>query len=312
MQQENQLYAYARKVDLVDYLESLGYRPEQVRNNDYWYYSPFRNENEPSFKVNRKLNVWYDHGIGKGGNLIEFGKLYYQCTMEEFLERLKTGNRHTFSFHNQHLNKNFKIDSPIEDKITISSCRQIADPELRQYLDQRNIPLLIANRVCSEVEYEVHGKRWLAIGFKNDCEGYELRSKYFKGGSSPKTITSIKNDPDRLSVFEGFFDFLSFQNELLSDKQLVHRLPKDQDSYLILNSLSFFEKSRSLMEQYQKINLFLDNDEAGRSMTVKANSWSKKYTDKSHLYEGYKDLNQYYAERRNNMKMGNGKDRYVI
>jgi len=31
----------------------------------YWYLSPLREEKEASFKVNRKKNVWYDHGIGK-------------------------------------------------------------------------------------------------------------------------------------------------------------------------------------------------------------------------------------------------------
>ena len=54
-----------KQVDLVEYLEKLGHQPKKIRGNDYWYLSPLRTETEPSFKVNRKLNAWYDHGMGK-------------------------------------------------------------------------------------------------------------------------------------------------------------------------------------------------------------------------------------------------------
>ncbi len=70
----------ARQIDIVDYLSALGFHPAKIRNKDYWYCTPLRNEKTPSFKVNRNLNVWYDHGIGKGGNLIDFGILYFNCT----------------------------------------------------------------------------------------------------------------------------------------------------------------------------------------------------------------------------------------
>ena len=59
----------ANQVDLVDYLNSLGYQPQKIRGADYWYFSPFRDEKEPSFKINRNKNVWYDHGPGKGGKV---------------------------------------------------------------------------------------------------------------------------------------------------------------------------------------------------------------------------------------------------
>jgi hypothetical protein len=74
---ENKLFtcARAKEVDLVDYLFSLGYRPTKIRNNDYWYLSPLRHESKASFKINRKLNAWYDFGLGKGGDLIDFGIL---------------------------------------------------------------------------------------------------------------------------------------------------------------------------------------------------------------------------------------------
>jgi hypothetical protein len=84
----------AKEIDLVEYLKSVGHQPQKIRNNDYWYLSPLRDEKIASFKVNKKLNRWYDYGLGRGGNIIDFAILYHHCTIAEFLQSLE-GN---FSF----------------------------------------------------------------------------------------------------------------------------------------------------------------------------------------------------------------------
>ena len=81
-------YREAKQIDLVDYLSTLGFKPAKIRGNDYWYLSPLRDEKTPSFKIDRKINCWYDHGMGKGGNLINFGMAYFNCNSAEFLQRL--------------------------------------------------------------------------------------------------------------------------------------------------------------------------------------------------------------------------------
>ncbi len=92
--------AEAKQIDLVDYLASLGYQPQKVRNQDYWYLSPLRDEKTASFKVDRRLNVWYDHGTGKGGDLIDFGTLYFNCSISDLLSRLSEQRPGlSFSFH---------------------------------------------------------------------------------------------------------------------------------------------------------------------------------------------------------------------
>lgn len=75
------------QIDMVDYLSKQGYAPQKIRGNDYWYQSPFREEKTASFKVNRKLNVWFDHGSGNGGTLVDFGILYYKCSVKELLQK---------------------------------------------------------------------------------------------------------------------------------------------------------------------------------------------------------------------------------
>ena len=73
----------ANQIDMVDYLSSLGYQPQKITGKNYWYLSPFRDEKEPSFKVERKKNVWYDHGPGKGGKLVDFVMEFYQCVCRQ-------------------------------------------------------------------------------------------------------------------------------------------------------------------------------------------------------------------------------------
>jgi DNA primase len=58
------------------------------QGTNYWYYSPFRNETQPSFKVNERLNVWYDHGMGEGGTILDLSAKLYQCSIHDFARRL--------------------------------------------------------------------------------------------------------------------------------------------------------------------------------------------------------------------------------
>jgi len=273
--------AEAKEMDMVQYLSLLSYEPSKIRNNDYWYLSPLRQEKTPSFKVNRKLNRWYDHGLGKGGNIIDFGIQYYGCSVGEFLNKLDGG----FSF--QKPLKNIpKIENAPEPQLKILKDVELKSNALIRYLEQRRIPVEIATRYCREVHYELNAKSYYGIGFKNDSGGFEIRNPYFKASSSPKDITTVKNASDEVTVFEGFMDFLSFKSIREND------LNKTPD-FVILNSLSLFEKARPFLESHKAINLYLDNDAAGQKVAREALSSSKKYNDHSKLYQNHKDLNDW-------------------
>ncbi len=47
------------------------------------------------------------------------------------------------------------------------------------------------------------------------------------------------------------------------------------------------------MEKYERIHLYLDQDEAGRKYNSIALKRSAKFRDESKLYKGYKDLNEW-------------------
>src|SRR5665647_589964 len=125
----------AKKIDIVEYMSSLGFQPKKIKGNDYWFLSPFRNEKEASFKVNKKFNVWYDHGLGKGGNLIDFGILFHKVSVTELLDKLGQNN---FSFH-QHIGDISQKNSAGEkEKISVIDVRPgITFLPLANYLQTR-------------------------------------------------------------------------------------------------------------------------------------------------------------------------------
>jgi hypothetical protein len=287
--------AEARKFDMVDYLSSIGHEPKRVRGNNYWYLSPLREENTPSFKVDRKLNVWADWGSvpghfkGKvaGGNLIDFGVLYHRCTVGEFLNRLENGHgRLLLPFVLLQPAAKKEAES---GKITILKDVPLAHPALLGYLRERRIPYHTADAYCREVHFSLYDKSYFAIGFKNNSGGFELRNQFFKGSSSPKSFTHLKEGQDpaaEVCVFEGFFNFLTYLTLMPPDE----RAGKDM---LILNSLSFLSVALTIMEDYSGVKLFLDRNGPGRKATAIACAIDKiRYQDKSDLYKNYEDFNQ--------------------
>jgi len=275
----------AKRMDIVTYLEGLSIKPQKVNGNDYWYLSPLRDEKTPSFKINRKLNVWYDHGIGKGGKLVDLGILMHHCTVQEFLEKLNTREQFS-SFHQQAMPQQ-KPEEVVEKKIKLIAADPLTDPILCHYLGTRNIPAEIARNYCLQITYLNGQKQLYAIGFKNNSGGFELRSPHFKSTVSPKDFTFLNTQKwDAVAVFEGFTDFLSL---VALDKQILPELT----NFLVLNSLSFFEKARPVMEQHERVYLLLDNDAAGKNCVKRALGLSHKYNDLSNRYQQDKDINEW-------------------
>lgn len=271
----------AKEIDIVHYLSQLGYEPSKIRNNDYWYRSPLRNEKTASFKVNRKLNRWYDHGLGKGGNLIDFAILYHNCTIGELFEKLST----SLSFQ-QPIYKLPVATTEQDNRLKVLREFSLSSYALLRYLEHRRIPVAIADFYCREVRYELNCKVYYGIGFKNDLGGFEIRNPYFKGSSALKGITTFDNSADEAIIFEGFMDFLSFM--------AIHQNnPKGRFDFAVLNSLSFFETARPFMEKHKVIRLYLDRDTAGQNCSSYALSLSTKYIDESNLYKNHKDFNEW-------------------
>lgn len=275
-------FSDAKKISIAGYLSSIGIEPAKIRGNNYWYNSPFRTERDPSFKVNTKLNLWYDHGSGEGGTIIDLGAKLDSCTVSEFVHKLASNNISSYHFPFQQ-----PKDKHPEHKLNIISVDDLRSQELINYLRGRGIDEDVASRYCREVSFEIAQKTYLAIGFENKSGGYELRNNWFKGSSTPKDVSFIDNDSQKLYVVEGFMDFLSIE-------QLKSRTPAfgtDAD-FLILNSLSFLNRSLETVKAHETF-LFLDNDRAGSAAKDALHKLHIPFMDCSGFYAAHKDVNEY-------------------
>ena len=288
----------AKQIRIADYLQSLGYTPVKQQGNSLWYKSPFRQETEASFKVNTDRNLWYDYGLGKGGNILALAQELYQSDYVPYLlDRIAEQAPHirpvSFYFRQQ----------PSEPSFQQLEVRELLHPALLRYLQERGINTLLARLECRELHFTHNGKPYFAIGFPNVSGGYEVRNRFFKGCIAPKDISHIRKQGkqrEKCLVFEGMMDYLSFLT--LRMKNCPARPNLDRQDYVILNSVANVSKAADVLHGYERIHCLLDNDEAGRKAYRELErEFGGRIRDFSHNYSGHKDLNDFLCGKRQNL-----------
>ena len=154
---------------------------------------------------------------------------------------------------------------------------------MKEYLENRKIYHYENEPNLKEVHYEVNEKKYFGIGFQNISNGFEIRSKYAKICIGKKDISLVvKGYKNKLRIFEGFFDYLSFLNKFKSDSD-----------FLILNSLALINRCDEILSNYDEIELYFDNDAAGNSHTKSTQEKFKNAKDCRAFYKDFKDLNEW-------------------
>ena len=158
---------------------------------------------------------------------------------------------------------------------------------LFSYLQSRLIDADIGRMYCKEVHYELRGRHYFALAFGNTSGGYEVRNAYYKGCLNNKDISLIRHlteeTQENVCVFEGFMDFLS-----------ASTLGLETGDCLVLNSVANVEKAMKHLDGYGRIDCYLDHDEAGRrTLEMLKGHYEERVCDRSALYDGCKDLNEY-------------------
>ena len=295
-----------KKIKLQEFLATIDCKPVKQYGVNLMYLSPLRTEKHASFKVNTELNLWYDFGISRGGNIIDLAELLYNSSDVSYL--IRQIERNAPSCVSVSLPK-AKPNTP-QNSFENIQVLSITHPALIKYLGERCIDIEIARTVCKELHFDTRGKHYFGIGFPNIAGGYEIRNPFFKGGITPKDISLFHNEESKQScfVFEGFIDFLSFM--------MLQRKENDglkRQDYLVLNSVSNIQKALEPLSHYENVQCFLDNDEAGRNAYLRlSKEFGNLVTDASTLYSGFKDLNEYLcAESKHSEKTENKKIRGI-
>jgi hypothetical protein len=287
------------QVSLVDLLSKLGYQPVPRGGNELYYFSMIRDtEKTPSFSVNDKLGVWFDHGIGKGGNVIDFGLAYWKnLSFQEVLEKIQqvcdsriSNNNTTYVRSRRHA-----VKLPY---YKITEVKELGNnPAITEYLAERNV-LKISEGRLKEVYYycedeKKNRKHFFAAGWQNETGSWEVRNKYFKGCVGNKGITLINSASLSLSVFEGYFNYLSW----LSENPCAL-----EQAVLVLNSRSFLEMACQIAKGYKVVDIFFDRDKTGFEATALFKQAIPQATDQSFIYENYNDYNEWIMETNNSKK----------
>lgn len=309
----------AKQIPIQTIVQFLGGKESTQKGDEIWYFSPFRPlEKTPSFKVNLKLNTWYDFGFGAGGSVIDlwidFNKLDRRDgnSIKLALAGLKNCDHSSIEPNVQSNNLQQRADQiRIKDRFSLlKRPSKIWINSLMEELNRRCIPFEIAVKYLKQAYFKDNesNRIYNGLAFPNDKDGWEIsvpnpqKETSFKTVIGQKAITTKYNQNARTTcIFEGFWDYLSF----------LALYPENGVEYnaLILNSLSFIRFGAleliSRKDEIDTVLLFLDNDTAGDAGTNLIAELLEpeglRIGTMNHIYEGFKDLNDYLMKNRNTL-----------
>ena len=258
-------------------LDYLG-QPVKKTRNGYLYHAPWREDTHPSLSVTDNGRGWHDLATGEHGSVID---LVMRCLNTNDVrlacEEIERQDPASFSFSQSVFEES--EEKKKESGFTKFEVEKLQSKGLFAYLYHRKVNIEIAKQFLQEAHYSFKdGDSYLyALAYANDKGGYELRSSFYKGSTSPKGITThwlIDGAP--VVVFEGFIDMLSFATMCGGMKH----------NYIVLNSIVNKEASLEMLKNLSnQVYLCLDNDRGGNDTT----SWFQ------HQLPLAKDIRQRFA-----------------
>jgi DNA primase len=282
------------QVSPVEFLARLGYHPAYKSGKEVFYLSMLRDERTPSFCVDDKLGVWYDWGGAnpsgiKGGNVIDLALAYWHpLPFKEVLAKInevcniEPSPITTVSRENLRPRKAIKIPN-----YKISEIKELGNNSaITNYLQTRGI-WPVAHEHLKEVYYYIEDEKklrkyYFSAGWKNENGGWEVSNPYFKGCLGPKGLTFIPSNPERIVLFEGMTDYLSWKFEQQDSGETV----------ILLNGVTFIEAAIKRAADYEEKTIYFDNDEAGESASQAFQNVFPLTINGASYYAGFKDYNQ--------------------
>ena len=276
------IFTRARSVGIEGVLEKLGARRAGGRGARLLYHCPFREDRNPSMYVNVNKGTWVDmanpeENKGDGIKLVELTLNLRPLEAAKYI----VGEGAITSTTRPQSSTSRRVQRTADS--TEFTVYELEHPALLDYLNSRGIPANLAKRLCKEI----HIGRLFFIGFASQNGGYELRNKLGKRSLGNKNI-SVLGTGDKAIIFEGFIDFLSYLR--------IYGFIADH-KYIVLNSVCNLEK---VVEHFNvfglpnHIQLWLDNDDAGRNATIfLTEKLPCDIEDMSSVYASYNDVNDW-------------------
>ena len=289
----------------------LAYFGKRTGHRGYMYYSPFRDEREPSMRVTVNSAdgtwVWADYGGSPtGGRRVDGGGVL------EMVRRLSgvSGDSGAVSVLREIAAGRGCPEVPDvspperETGIVIDDVSAVftSGPVRRYATRVRRIPEPLLGRYCRQVRYHPRSdpsRSYIAIGFPNNAGGWALRGR----GAGAKLnsawgLTTLGPDGSLMAdgraastrglLFEGFMDFLSY----LAWRGVL----EPGADVCVLHSASNIVHAREWALSHGAVRSFFDNDRAGDTATEALASWCGEagldFRDGRGAYASSNDLNE--------------------
>ena len=280
------IFTRARSVGIESVLEKLGARRAGGRGARLLYHCPFREDRNPSMYVNVDKGTWVDMANpdefkGDGIKLVELTLNLRPLEAAKYIvgEGVISSNARPQSYTPRRVQRVDSIEYTVHE---------LEHPALLDYLNSRGIPANLAKRLCKEI----HIGKLFFIGFLSQNGGYELRNKLGKRSLGNKNI-SVLGTGDKAIIFEGFIDYLSHLR--------IYGFLEDH-KYIVLNSVCNLQKVIDYFNVFglpQHIQLWLDNDDAGRNAAIfLTEKLQCSIEDMSSVYASYNDVNDWLVATR--------------
>lgn len=243
-----------RDFSIIDYFQGLvsagALKYEGMQGKEHFF--GFLSQRTGSIAVDHRTNVWYDHAAGRGGDVLEAVQVFENKTFAQSVKQLS--DLPTVGIV---VPKNKPRAAP---KIKIQMVKKVSHPALSNYIRTRGLEPDEISNFAKEVHWNNKGKSYFAVGFPNESGGWVLRSSIFKGNILGGGISiQVLGNPNRIKIFEGWFDFLSYL-----------KLSGATDfKAIILNSTANLKLSLILdvLVECEVVDLYLDDDATGEKYT---------------------------------------------
>lgn len=293
----------ANAIPMREILAKIACLPIKEKDEFVFYNSPLRPDENASFIVNTKTNRWQDLGVAKFGNVVDFISQYLfsqdeDHTIIDALRWLRNMTKRsplsTFPVKGKSL--------PIN--LTVQTVTELNDGDMLSFLKEKYIDETISKKYLKQViiKNRDSGKTFIAVGLKNESDGFEIRNEVIRGGVGVRGISFIRGTEapaKEIHIFEDILDFLatvSYQpnNELKGDS-------------IILNSMFCLPQVFAYINNYpyEQLNTWLDNDHFGDSATqflknIVRHENSMSFQAMNNLYRDCQNYHEWHV--RNMMK----------
>jgi len=235
-------------------LLALGFRPAMHSGEYQLYLNVLHLNNRPCFAVNQKLDVWYDHGLKKGGDLMDFGRAYWNGLetgeLSNKIIELCSGQMDTNIQQQKKSKRKRKAQKlpfyQIQETMPLGN-----NMEISNFLRSQCLWEMALGQMREVYYYVLDEKRlrkdFFAAGWPNENGGYEVRGRNFSGCLGAKGMTFLYNGNQELLIFGEYTDYLEWK---YANRQ-------SSTSVLVLNHPEFLSAALKRSEKFKMVTVLV-------------------------------------------------------